>query len=65
MPIPEHPEVSFEEWSLAVFGRGISDTFMLPYNCKLFCREPQDMTADWTDFCMRRLAEFVGTPLDS
>ncbi len=32
IPVPDDPRVSFEEWSLAVFGRGISDLFMLPYN---------------------------------
>jgi protoporphyrinogen oxidase len=52
IPIPEAPETSFEEWSLAVFGRGISDTFMLPYNCKLFCREPEQMTADWVSWAV-------------
>ena len=50
--VPENPEVSFEEWSLAVFGRGISDVFMLPYNCKLFCREPAEMTADWVSWAV-------------
>jgi len=50
--IPDDPGVSFEEWSLAVFGRGISDTFMLPYNCKLFCREPSSMTADWVSWAV-------------
>ena len=51
-PIPDDPQVSFEEWSLAVFGRGISDAFMLPYNCKLFCRPPAEMTADWVSWAV-------------
>ena len=51
-PIPEDPATSFEQWSLAVFGRGISDTFMLPYNCKLFCRSPAEMTADWVSWAV-------------
>lgn len=51
-PIPDDPQVSFEEWSLAVFGRGISDAFMLPYNCKLFCRSPAEMTADWVSWAV-------------
>ncbi len=52
VPVPDDPGVSFEEWSLAVFGRGISDTFMLPYNCKLFCRRPSEMTADWVSWAV-------------
>jgi len=51
-PIPDDPATSFEDWSLAVFGRGISDAFMLPYNCKLFCRSPSEMTADWVSWAV-------------
>ena len=59
--VPEDPGVSFEEWSLAVFGRGISDAFMLPYNCKLFRRRPEEMTADWVSWAVPRpsLAQVV------
>ena len=53
-PVPDDPAVSFEEWSLAVFGRGISDVFMLPYNAKLFRREPKEMTADWVSWAVPR-----------
>lgn len=52
VPIPQDPAASFEEWSLAVLGRGISDAFMLPYNCKLFCRHPREMTADWVSWAV-------------
>jgi protoporphyrinogen oxidase len=52
VPISEDPKTTFEEWSLSVFGRGISDAFMLPYNCKLFCREPAEMTADWVSWAV-------------
>ncbi|MDH3629031.1 MAG: FAD-dependent oxidoreductase [Acidobacteriota bacterium] len=52
VPLPDDPQVSFEDWSLAVFGRGISDAFMLPYNCKLFCRAPAEMTADWVSWAV-------------
>jgi len=64
-PIPEDPKTTFEEWSLAVFGRGISDAFMLPYNRKLFCREPAEMTADWVSWAVPRptLREVVGGAL--
>jgi protoporphyrinogen oxidase len=53
-PVPDDPRVSFEEWSLAVFGRGISDAFMLPYNCKLFRRAAAKMTADWVSWAVPR-----------
>jgi len=61
LPTPEDPAASFEQWSLAVFGRGISDTFMLPYNCKLFRRDPGEMTADWVSWAVPKpsLSEVV------
>jgi protoporphyrinogen oxidase len=52
--VPDDPATSFEDWSTAVFGRGISDAFMLPYNSKLFCREPSEMTADWVSWAVPR-----------
>lgn len=52
--VPDDPATSFEEWSLAVFGRGISDAFMLPYNEKLFRRRPAEMTADWVSWAVPR-----------
>jgi protoporphyrinogen oxidase len=53
-PVPDDPRVSFEDWSLAVFGRGISELFMFPYNGKLFRREPAEMTADWVAWAVPR-----------
>jgi len=60
-PVPDDPKLSFEDWSLAVFGRGISEAFMLPYNCKLFRRAAAEMTADWVSWAVPRpnLAELV------
>jgi len=52
LPPPEDPAASFEEWSLSVFGRGISEAFMFPYNRKLFRREPAEMTADWVSWAV-------------
>jgi protoporphyrinogen oxidase len=49
---PESSEASFEEWSLAVFGRGISEAFMFPYSRKLFRREASEMTADWVSWAV-------------
>jgi len=50
--VPKGPDSSFREWSLAVFGRGISEAFMFPYNCKLFRRLPEEMTADWVSWAV-------------
>ncbi len=52
--VADDPRTSFEEWSLAVFGRGISELFMFPYNTKLFRREPAGMTADWVSWAVPR-----------
>jgi protoporphyrinogen oxidase len=51
-PIPEDPGASFRDWSLAVFGHGISEAFMFPYNGKLFRRDPSEMTADWVSWAV-------------
>jgi protoporphyrinogen oxidase len=53
-PVPDDPHISFEDWSLATFGRGISDAFMLSYNEKLFRRAPSEMTADWVSWAVPR-----------
>lgn len=50
--VPDDPATSFEDWALAVFGRGICDGFMFPYNEKLFRRRPADMTADWVSWAV-------------
>ena len=50
--VPDDPATSFYDWSQAVFGPGISDAFMLPYNHKLFCRDPKEMTADWVSWAV-------------
>jgi protoporphyrinogen oxidase len=54
LPLPDDPRASFEAWSLGVFGLGISDLFMFPYNRKLFRREPGAMTADWVSWAVPR-----------
>lgn len=38
---------NFEEWILKIFGRGIADTFMLPYNYKVWAYQPKDMAFQW------------------
>jgi protoporphyrinogen oxidase len=63
--VPEGAGASFRDWSLSVFGRGISEAFLFPYNTKLFRREPADMTADWVSWSVPRpsLREVVGGAL--
>lgn len=38
---------TFEEWVLRHMGAGIARHFMIPYNEKLWCAHPRDMTPDW------------------
>lgn len=39
--------MNFKDWCLFIFGRGISEEFMLPYNRKLYQVPPETMTVDW------------------
>ena len=61
VPPPSDPAVSFRDWALAVLGRGIAESFLFPYNAKLFRRDPADMTADWVSWAIPRptVAEVV------
>ncbi|HEX8032118.1 MAG TPA: FAD-dependent oxidoreductase [Vicinamibacterales bacterium] len=38
---------NFEEWIRASFGDGIAETFMLPYNAKVWAYPPQSMEYGW------------------
>jgi protoporphyrinogen oxidase len=63
--VSDDPVTSFHDWSLAVFGKGISDAFMFPYNTKLFRRAPREMTADWVSWAVPKpsLEQVVGGAL--
>ncbi len=37
----------FETWARRVFGDGIAEGFLLPYNAKLFGLNPMEITAEW------------------
>lgn len=41
--------LNFKEWSYSVFGKSISEQFMIPYNEKLYSFKAQDMTALWIE----------------
>jgi protoporphyrinogen oxidase len=38
---------NFEDWILHSFGRGIADTFLLPYNTKVWAFPPAQMSYQW------------------
>ena len=41
-------------WIYETFGSGISRHFMIPYNRKLWCRDLDEMTAEWTVWAVPR-----------
>lgn len=43
-PKPEN----FRDWILAVFGEGIAEVFMLPYNTKVWAYSPEKLSYSWT-----------------
>jgi protoporphyrinogen oxidase len=42
-----HQPVNFREWTLATFGRGIAEIFMLPYNFKVWAYPAEQMGHGW------------------
>ncbi len=38
---------SFLEWVLSRFGEGFARHFFIPYNRKLYCTEPAELTTEW------------------
>ena len=45
---------SFRAWAEAVFGDGIARHFLLPYNRKLWCLDPAEITAEWVSWSVPR-----------
>ncbi len=41
------PSRTFLEWVMSRFGEGFARHFFIPYNRKLYCTEPSELTADW------------------
>ena len=41
------PPASFRDWLLAAFGTGLCDTFMLPYNRKVWAYDPSQLDVGW------------------
>lgn len=44
---PRHTPRSFREWLLYSFGAGLCDTFMLPYNRKVWAYDPSRLDVGW------------------
>lgn len=38
---------NFEEWILSIFGQGVADHFMLPYNYKVWAYPPAELAYHW------------------
>jgi len=41
------PGRTFLDWVLSRFGEGFARHFFVPYNRKLYCTEPSELTAEW------------------
>jgi len=66
VPLPERPEeLPFGEWARRVFGAGIAEGFMIPYNAKLFGCAPDELTSEWVSWAVPRpdLAQVVNGAL--
>jgi protoporphyrinogen oxidase len=44
---PAADPASFAEWVTARFGAGFARHFFFPYNRKLYCAEPEELTTEW------------------
>jgi protoporphyrinogen oxidase len=54
-PAPDSSgRMPFGQWARRVFGDGIAEEFMLPYNQKLFLKDPDQITAEWVAWAVPR-----------
>jgi protoporphyrinogen oxidase len=44
---PAEDPASFADWVLARFGTGFARHFFFPYNRKLYCTDPAELTTEW------------------
>ena len=56
---------SFKDWILTMFGKGIAEHFMVPYNEKLWRRDLGELSSEWVDWSipLPTLDEVVGGAL--
>lgn len=38
---------NFKEWMYCVFGKGIAEKYLIPYNKKIWKRDPKELTLEW------------------
>lgn len=54
-PPPEPgPATTFAEWGRGLFGDGIAEAFLLPYNAKLYGVAPDELTTEWVGWSVPR-----------
>ena len=60
------PRQLFSEWVLSTFGEGFAKHFFFPYNKKLWCVDPHEMTSEWVGMFVPRptMDEVVAGSLD-
>ncbi|NWG00612.1 MAG: FAD-dependent oxidoreductase [Thermoanaerobaculaceae bacterium] len=60
-PAEDAEEKNFARWVLHRFGKGFAAHFFFPYNRKLFCCEPEELTTEWVGRYVPRplLAEVI------
>jgi len=46
--------MTFDAWARQVFGDGIAESFLLPYNSKIFGLAPTEFTAEWATWSAPR-----------
>jgi protoporphyrinogen oxidase len=46
---PPPPHKNFHEWMVFTLGRGITERYLLPYNRKIWKREPAEMGIEWVE----------------
>ncbi len=51
---PSEGTMPFGQWARRVFGDGIAEEFMIPYNTKLFGTDPDAITAEWVAWSVPR-----------
>jgi protoporphyrinogen oxidase len=44
---PAERPATFRDWLLASFGQGLCDTFMFPYNFKVWAHDPSRLNVEW------------------
>jgi len=45
-----HLEISFKDWILSTFGKGIARHFMIPYNEKMWKSDLSELSSEWVDW---------------